>query len=231
MLKKHGADFVLSVATDYGRDIMDGSGAEIISGRLDCRDIVRFIREEGIETVIDATHPYAEAAAENIEKACGLTGAELIVISRESGRFDGGIYVDDAKAAAKAAADMRGKIFVSTGAKEIDAFTGIIPERLRVRVLPVSENISKIKSLGITDIIAEQGPFTERQNINMMRGCAVLVTKESGKNGGFCEKISAAKKLGMKIIIIKRPRKKQGITIEEFEKNYDIYIGKRTGGH
>ncbi len=229
LLMRNGADFILSVATDYGRSIMDGSGIRVVSGRLNAHEMKELMLREKIGVVIDATHPYAVEVGKNIKKACEEAGKEYIRIIRESGPETDGYYVDSADEAAKYVSELEGSIFISTGAKEIGAFFCIAPERLCVRVLPIDKNIEKIRTLGINNIIAMMGPFTEEQNIEMMRGYDILVTKESGKNGGFAEKISAAKKLGMKIVIIKRPEYENGITIEELERNYDLYIRSRSG--
>ncbi|HIT85702.1 MAG TPA: precorrin-6A reductase [Candidatus Ornithomonoglobus intestinigallinarum] len=229
ILKESGADFILSVATEYGREVMKDSGINILCGRLGADEIASLIKKEGIKLVIDATHPYAEKASENIEAACLETSTEYLAITRESERIDGGLVVESAAEAAAAAAELDGKIFIATGSKEAEAFKILPPERLTVRVLPSEENIKKLESMGAVNIIAAKGPFSEAENIKMMSGCGILITKESGKNGGFGEKLSAAKKLGMKVIIIKRPRGKRGISIEEFEKNYDLHIGSRSG--
>ena len=45
-----------------------------------------------------------------------------------------------------------------------------------------------------------------------------LVTKCTGKNGGFTEKTEAAKENGVECIIIKRPTDESGMTVSEVEK-------------
>ena len=46
-------------------------------------------------------------------------------------------------------------------------------------------------------------------------GASWLVTKESGKAGGFGEKLSAARKAGAGVILIGRPPEQKGISVEE----------------
>ena len=75
----------------------------------------------------------------------------------------------------------------------------------QIRVYSSPENALICRDHGFTDIISGNGPFSEYENTRDFEGCDILVTKDSGKEGGFSEKISAAHKLGMKIIIIKRP--------------------------
>ncbi|WP_049962636.1 precorrin-6A/cobalt-precorrin-6A reductase [Ruminococcus sp. HUN007] len=79
-------------------------------------------------------------------------------------------------------------------------------DRSRIRVYDSPENAEKCRSCGFTDIITGKGPFSEYENIRDFEGCDILVTKDSGKAGGFAEKMSAARKLGMQIIVIERPQ-------------------------
>jgi precorrin-6x reductase len=54
-------------------------------------------------------------------------------------------------------------------------------------------------------------------NLAMMGNYAIdcLVTKSSGKEGGFPQKIAAAKELGASVIIIKRPDMSYPISFSE----------------
>ena len=56
-------------------------------------------------------------------------------------------------------------------------------------------------------ILGMQGPFSEEWNRLSIRewNIQVLVTKDSGKRGGFEEKLSAAQKEGIRALIIGRP--------------------------
>lgn len=65
-------------------------------------------------------------------------------------------------------------------------------------------------------LIAMQGPFAEDLNVAMMKAVHAkwMVTKESGKAGGFEEKVSAAEKAGVGLIVIGRPVE-EGISLME----------------
>ena len=71
----------------------------------------------------------------------------------------------------------------------------------------------------MSHIIAMQGPFSRELNTAMLRQIqgAYLVTKESGKAGGFGEKLAAAREAGAKIVVIRRPEDKscEGYSMEE----------------
>ena len=53
-----------------------------------------------------------------------------------------------------------------------------------------------------------QGPFSQKLNEALMEqlGIAVLVTKDGGAAGGFPQKRAAAGALGVKLVVISRPR-------------------------
>ncbi|MCD8083759.1 MAG: precorrin-6y C5,15-methyltransferase (decarboxylating) subunit CbiE, partial [Clostridiales bacterium] len=64
---------------------------------------------------------------------------------------------------------------------------------------------------------AMQGPFSAEMNAAMLRqtGARWLVTKESGGRGGFADKIRAAGDCGVGVVVIRRPLKEEGISVEE----------------
>ena len=61
-----------------------------------------------------------------------------------------------------------------------------------------------------------QGPFSEEMNTATMKqfGISWLVTKASGKAGGYGEKIRAAKQAGARVLVVGRPEEVQGESFE-----------------
>jgi precorrin-6x reductase len=61
------------------------------------------------------------------------------------------------------------------------------------------------------------GPFSEELNLALMHqlNIKVLVTKRSGSAGGFPEKIRAARQAGAALLVLSRPTREQGETLEE----------------
>ena len=57
------------------------------------------------------------------------------------------------------------------------------------------------------NIIALQGPFTRELNEALMRRFDIgyLVTKDGGAPGGFGEKAQAARNVGARLVVIRRP--------------------------
>ena len=74
-----GIEAFVSVATEYGGELVEPSASvRVVTGRMDGEQMVSFIEENGIDEVIDATHPYASEVTENARRACERTGISYI---------------------------------------------------------------------------------------------------------------------------------------------------------
>ena len=130
------------------------------------------------------------------------------------------IYVPDVSAAAAVLNRTAARAFITTGSRGAAAFGRVkdAENRLTIRVLPSEEAVKLCREAGFKgkNIICMQGPFSAELNEAMFRaaGAEILVTKSSGKTGGFPEKTEAARRLGMKVIVITPPEDIPGITIE-----------------
>ncbi|MDO4301187.1 MAG: precorrin-6A reductase [Clostridia bacterium] len=215
---------IVSVATEYGSSIMKHMPyVNVNIGRLDRDEMISFIK--GADVVIDATHPYADIVTKNIKSACNNIGVEYIRLKREDILRTDVITVNNVDEAVNLLNKTKGKIFVSTGSKELHKYISIenYKDRLVVRVLPVEESENKCKELELKNVIYKKGPFSYNENLEDFKSGNVswLVTKSSGKEGGFDEKINAARALGINIIVIKRPAEDKGLTMPEVKKIID----------
>lgn len=216
----------ICVATEYGGELLDRTGkTEISDKRLSFDDILRMMQENKYDLVIDATHPYAVQVTENIRSACKQTGTEYQRLLRgESAIGEDAVIVPDISAAVAFLDRTGGNILLTTGSKELAAFSELadFQERIYARVLPLPSSLESCAAVGLkpSHIIAMQGPFTEELNSAMLRSIRAewLVTKESGNAGGFEEKISAARKCSAKTVIIGRPEEQSGLSESEMIK-------------
>ncbi|WP_407425066.1 precorrin-6A reductase [Treponema sp.] len=225
IFSKADFDCTVSVATEYGKNLLpEGSNINILQGRMDSDKMAEKFSKKDYAFIIDATHPFATEVSKEIKKACHKAGKEYIRFSRDTDdsitasvkatkNESDILYFETFEQAALYLKGKSGKIFVTTGSKNLPLLTDIISDksRLFVRVLPSSESLKICMDCGILQkqIIAMQGPFSERANECQFNesGAEFLLTKESGMAGGYFEKISAAKKLSMKIIVVKNPEK------------------------
>ena len=214
-----GVHCTVSVATEYGAQILGpGEGRTVLQGRLTQEQMEFLIREEGFTCVVDATHPFATEVSEQIRKACEETGVEYLRLSRDTGEdvpADGfGVY--EAATMEEAAGILRGipgNLFLTTGSKDLPVLVEGIgdPERIYVRVLPSVESLKICMECGIpvNHFVAMQGPFTQEMNVATFRQieAGAVLTKETGKVGGFDAKIAAAKEVGIPIVVVRNPEK------------------------
>lgn len=214
LLAEKGVSSLVCVATEYGAAALP-KGLKILQKRLERAEMAELMK--GVSLCIDATHPYADKASENISAACGDSGTKYVRVLRKSVEYDCESF-ENAEKAAEYLKNTEGNVFVTTGVKELEKFIPIGTERIYARVLPSVESVEKCAALGLVGkhIICMQGPFSEELNRAMMRAvdAAYLVTKESGANGGFKEKLAAAESLGVKTLVIRRPRAENGFTLE-----------------
>ena len=212
-------DLTVCVATEYGEVLLDGiDGIRIHTGRMDSEQMTAFFGENNFELIIDATHPYAVLVTENIRAAAAETSIEYMRILRDCGETDGAVYVDSVASARDYLNTVDGNILLTTGSKELHEYVGLDMSRVWARVLPLASSLEACGEAGImpSHIIAAQGPFSKELNIAELREIDAkwLVTKASGKNGGFDEKLSAAEAVGAKAIVIGAPKQVVGILLE-----------------
>ena len=70
-----GIQTLVSVVSEYGRKILgETKNVRVRCGALKEEGICLLLQEENPKLVVDATHPYAAAATEQIEQACKRMG-------------------------------------------------------------------------------------------------------------------------------------------------------------
>ena len=205
------------------KTVQASSVIKVLRGRMDRYQMEEFIRNQGIHLVIDATHPHARLVSEEIQEACGRTGVRLERCLRAEGEQNKArdwVEVDSIQEAVSFLSSVSGVIFATTGSKELEVLCQIpdYQKRVYARVLPTSNVLKKCEKLGITGshLIAMQGPFSTEMNTLFLRQTKAewLLTKDSGRAGGFQEKVEAARENGTRVVVIRRPEE-DGISLEE----------------
>lgn len=233
ILSRSGAEAAVCVATEYGSQIMPSlPGIEVLEGRKDREEMRRLMEGEQFLAAVDATHPFAAEVSRNIRQSAEETGTEYIRLLRDMGGAGAGEVFSSNETCAKALLGTEGNILLTTGSKELSVYCEAgLTERLYVRVLPSEESIRICREQGVTGsrIIAMQGPFSEEMNIALLKqyGIRHLVTKESGRTGGFREKVSAAEQAGAKLWVIGRPQEQQGYPFCQVCEKLEKMTGKR----
>ena len=221
-LAEHKVRTLACVATEYGKksltedEFLDVQGARLTEDEME----TLFLKEKP-EVILDGTHPYATEVTANISEAAEKAGITCIRVLRDSSSHQEAVYVESAEAAAEYLKGTDGNVLLTTGSKEIKVFTSIpdYQERLYARVLSLPSVVETCSACGIEGkhLIAMQGPFSREMNEAMLKQfrCRYLVTKDSGKAGGFMEKIEACTSCGAVPVIIGRKEEERGVSLRE----------------
>ncbi|PHM61452.1 cobalt-precorrin-6A reductase [Xenorhabdus ishibashii] len=224
MMDIAGIDYGLSVATPAGAQQAMGIRGEIVTGRMEAEEMAEYLQKRGTKMVIDASHPYAERLSQNIVSACQKLGVPLVRYLRPS-EIDAVEHplihkVATIEKACEIAAQLGTRILLTTGSKQLaDYVTHLKGKTVLARVLPTAEVLAMCESCGLSvdQILALKGPFSADFNRAFYQFCQadVVVTKESGEQGGFREKVAPCLSLGLPCIVLCRPNHRfagEGIT-------------------
>ena len=211
------------VATEYGQALLPEAERLTVSARrLPADEIKALLTDRQFDLVIDATHPYAASITKSIARACAETGVERWRLLRgASDAPEDAVFVESTEKAIEFLDQTEGNILLTTGSKELKAYSQIkdFAERVYARVLPLEDSLVLCREAGVkaAHILAMQGPFSEEMNTAMLRaiGAKWLVTKDGGAAGGFAEKAAAAAKTGVRLLVIGRPAEADGIGLSE----------------
>ena len=207
-------DTAVTVTTRLGAGMLDEfKNLDIYQGKLNKEHITQLIRTLKPTCLIDAANPFSTEITRNAINVCKHEALPYIRYERERVSYEDDPDITIVKNYGEACdvlMNCEGNILLTLGSNKIETFKKIpdYSQRVYLRVLPDWKVLSKCESLGFSpkNIIAIKGPYNEALNIELFKYCraSVLVTKESGNMGGVVDKINAAKKLGMKIILVDR---------------------------
>lgn len=242
-LAKAQVAHTVCVATEYGEIVLkEHPLVSVHKGRMNREEIREYIVSNDFAAVVDATHPYAEMVTCNIKSAMRDLEIPYLRLKREikAGNAWGNVhYFGSNEACAKALEEAEGNILLTTGSKELAVYCSSeeVKKRLYVRVLPGIESLQLCMEQGIAgkQILALQGPFTVEMNEAMLHQYRIkcLVTKESGKAGGYEEKLRAAEKAGIPVYVIGCSKGDEGDSFAEIchklEKVCGKNINRKTG--
>lgn len=218
-----GVQVTACTATDYGACLLEERpNLRVVAHRLDEAAMERLMRARPFVCAVDATHPYAVEVSENAAAAARACGLPLLRVVREGepeGPWTGASSAADAAATAAAHA---GNVLLTTGSNDLPVYVRAMPDfrdRLYVRILPALASLERAVGLGVPGkhIIAMQGPFSYELNCALIRDLdiACMVTKASGRAGGFPEKVRAAQDCGVELVVVHRPVNETGLSLEE----------------
>ena|GEM_PF-99437 len=212
-LLEMNVDTAVTVTTRMGCGMLEEfEQLDIYQGKMNKETITHLLETIKPKCLIDASNPFSREITRNAMNVCKMAQIPYVRFEREKLEYDdpGIIKVKTYREACEELMNVEGNILLTLGSNKIETFTKIpdFQQRVFLRVLPDWKVLCKCEKLGFNpkNIIAIKGPYNEALNMELFKYChaGILVTKESGNMGGVVDKISAAKKLGIKIILIDR---------------------------
>lgn len=221
-----GVSVIVTVTTDYGRQLSELPGIQVIKSMLSIQDMEQLILGNNIDLIVDASHPFAVEVSASAMEAAKNTIVPYLRFERANTRFANANYVNSYEEAVAYLTDKQGNILLTTGSKFVAKFIPLGVERLFARVLSTSDSVALCEQAGLkpVNVIAMCGVGSVALNLALLNEFDIrfLVTKESGAEGGLQEKIEAANQVNAEVIIIQRPT----INYPEVYSDYDLLMDR-----
>lgn len=169
----------------------------------------KYLDDNAITAVVDATHPFAATITANAARACVQAGVPHLVLARPAWPHGGAIVVGDDRQAARTVED-RGyqRVFLTTGRSGTTAFKDSGAWFLIRAVTPPDADTLPPRHR----IVLSRGPYDYDNELALLREHRIdaLVTKNSG--GSMTEaKLEAAQAQNVPVIMVDRPSLPDGV--------------------
>jgi len=186
-------------------------GAVRIGGFGGAGGLERYLRQQAIDRLVDATHPFAVRIGRNAEQACRAAGVPRLRLLRPPWQRRPGDRWTEVDSLAEAARLLpsSARVFLSVGRSDLEAFAGG-GQWFLVRTVDPAE-----RCLANAHWLAERGPFRVEDELALLRAHAidVVVSKASGGEATYA-KLAAARQLGLPVIMVRRPPPPPGPVVD-----------------
>lgn len=204
-LEESGQVFYYSTKTGE-QDVTLHHGVAV-HGAMDVETMTSFCQEHDIRLLIDATHPFAAQLHQTVANVAVNMGIPAIRFERLYPDRDSSlVWCDDFKDAVNRFSEQ--SLLATTGVQTIRLLQPLEEKGVKIwyRILQRESSISLAKRQGAADdqLCFYQEGEDDTALFRQLNPEAVIM-KESGLSGGFVDKVNAAKQLGIKVYVVKRP--------------------------
>jgi precorrin-6A/cobalt-precorrin-6A reductase len=216
-----GRSLAAALADQSGVDVVSSLAGRVANPRLPEGEVriggfggadglADWLRDNAIDAVVDATHPFASRITTNAAAATHRTGVPMLVVRRPEwapAEGDRWHVVPDLAAAAGAVSALGSRVLLTIGRQGVDAFAAESAWFLIRAIDPPTVAVPRR-----SEVLLERGPFTVDDEVTTMREnrIDVLVTKNSG-GALTAAKLEAARTLGLPVVMVSRPDVPAGV--------------------
>lgn len=177
-----------------------------IGGFGGAEGLAHWLREERVDAVVDATHPFAAVISAHAAEAAHAVRLPLLVLRRPGWTpvpGDRWHWADSLADAAAVLPTLGSRPFLTTGRGDLAVFAAAAPGLfLLARSVDPPESPLPPR----TQLLLARGPFTVESERALLRDhrIDVVVTKDSG-GGATAPKLTAAREAAIPVLIVRRP--------------------------
>jgi precorrin-6A/cobalt-precorrin-6A reductase len=171
--------------------------------------LVAWLRDERIDAVVDATHPFAATITAHAAQACRRLEVPSMVLVRPPWPRGRAVMVSSDIAAAEfVAREYYSRVFLTTGRSGSMAFAGSDAWFLVRAVTAPDPGALPLRH----ELVLSRGPYRLHDELELLRDHRIeaLVTKNSGGDMTRA-KLDAADALGVAIVMVDRPALPAGV--------------------
>ena len=183
--------------TPAGRVRMGGFGGT--------EGLIHYIREQQIDLLLDATHPFAAQMshhAATAARACGVPHLMLVRPAWEPVAGDRWLSVESPAAAVEMLPEVAQRVFLTIGRQELAAFASLLHLWFLMRMIDPPLPGTPVPP---GTLVLARGPFALDDERQLLQTYAIeaIVSKNSGGEATYA-KIIAARELGLPVVMIQR---------------------------
>jgi len=172
-----------------------------------------YLRQEKVDAVIDATHPFASRMGWNAAEAAATTGIALLRLERPAWQPVAGDRWTQVESWPAAAEALRGnatmpaarRVFLALGRQELSHFTGLDDPWFLIRSVEAPDAAIRFAQ---SELLLARGPFRYEDELALLKQQRIdtIVCKNSGGTATD-GKLMAARDLGLRVVMLDRPRR------------------------
>jgi precorrin-6A/cobalt-precorrin-6A reductase len=191
-----------------------------IGGFGGAEGLARYLHDNAIDFLIDATHPCAGQITLNGAIASQATNIPHLMLVRpqwEKVSGDNWIEVETVAAAAQSIPASVNRVFITSGRQQLEPFLQRSQTYPDTWYLMRSIDPPDIE-LPNSKVLLDRGPFNLEQERELLREFQIeaIVSKNSGGNATYA-KIIAARELAIPIVMVQRPAMPEGEKVSSIE--------------